>query len=176
VVILALLWGMKGTPEHPGWFAGNGAWSVEVAGAREAVSADDLDFDRDRGRWKVRETYPDVRLAGRVVEVSFTVLQVSLFFSIYVFFQVWNQINSRSLVPEVSGFHRILENRTFLTVAATVAIGQILIVTFGGPVFKVEPLGLVQWLGVIAFTASVLVFAELARRVRLAAVKPETVP
>ena len=34
-----------------------------------------------------------------VSEIDFTVLQVSLFFSIYVFFQVWNQINCRSLTP-----------------------------------------------------------------------------
>jgi Ca2+-transporting ATPase len=53
-------------------------------------------------------------------------------------------------------------------IASTVAIGQVLIVTFGGAVFNVEPLSVGAWLGIIAFTASVLVFAELARRVRLA--------
>ncbi len=71
-------------------------------------------------------------------------------------------------MPQVSGFHRILENPTFLAIAATVAIGQIVIVTFGGSVFKVEPLGPLQWLVIIVSTASVLVFAEVARRVRLA--------
>jgi Ca2+-transporting ATPase len=40
------------------------------------------------------------------------------------------------------------------------------IVTVGGAVFNVEPLGLLDWLGVIAFTSSVLIFAEIARRVR----------
>jgi Ca2+-transporting ATPase len=172
VVILGLLWGMKGSPDGPGWFAGQGDWSVEIGGSRVALPADDLTPPSGTSRWRVRADYPDERLAGREVEVAFTVLQVSLFFSIYVFFQVWNQINSRSLVPEVSGFHRILENRTFLTVAATVAIGQILIVTFGGPVFKVEPLGPLEWIAVIAFTASVLVFAEVSRRIRLALAKP----
>src|SRR5262249_4690952 len=34
-----------------------------------------------------------------------TTRQVSIFFSVYVFFQVWNQINCRSLTPDVSGFH-----------------------------------------------------------------------
>jgi Ca2+-transporting ATPase len=172
VVILGLLWGMKGSPDGPGWFAGRGDWSVEIGGSRVALPAEDLTPPSGTSRWRVRADYPDERLAGREVEVAFTVFQVSLFFSIYVFFQVWNQINSRSLVPEVSGFHRILENRTFLTVAATVAIGQILIVTFGGPVFKVEPLSPLQWIAVIAFTASVLVFAEVSRRIRLALAKP----
>jgi len=52
-----------------------------------------------------------------------------------------------------------------------VAVGQILIVTLGGTIFKVEPLSLVYWLGVIAFTSTVLIFAEIARRIRLAAAK-----
>jgi Ca2+-transporting ATPase len=173
VVILGLLWGMKGSPDSPGWFAGQGDWSVGIGGSRVSVPAKDLKPDPESNRWRVSENYPDERLAGREVEVSFTVLQVSLFFSIYVFFQVWNQINSRSLVPEVSGFHRILENRTFLTVAATVAVGQLLIVTFGGPIFEVEPLSPLQWLAVITFTASVLVFAEASRRIRLALARTE---
>jgi Ca2+-transporting ATPase len=84
-----------------------------------------------------------------------------------VFFQVWNQINARSLTPEMSGFHHILRNPTFLTIAAIVAVGQIAIVTFGRTVFKVEPLSVLDWLGVITFTSSVLVFAEVARRIRL---------
>ena len=102
------------------------------------------------------------------VEAGYTLRQSSLFFSIYVFFQVWNQINARSLTPEMSGFQRIFENPTFLVIAAIVALGQIAIVTFGGTVFKVEPLGVWDWLGVIGFTSIVLVFAEIARQIRLA--------
>jgi len=98
---------------------------------------------------------------------NFTVHQVSLFFSIYVFFQVWNQINCRSLTPETSGFQRLLANPTFLVIAGFVAIGQILIVTFGGSAFKVEPLGIWTWLGIIAFTSTVMIFAEIYRRIRL---------
>jgi Ca2+-transporting ATPase len=99
---------------------------------------------------------------------DFTIRQVSLFFSIYVFFQVWNQINSRALTPAMSGFERIFQNPTFLSIAAIVAMGQIAIVTFGSRAFQVEPLGVVDWVGVIAFTSSVLIFAEIARRVRMA--------
>jgi Ca2+-transporting ATPase len=151
VAMLGLLVLMRGSPEQPGLFAGDGAWSAEIAGTRRAVAASEV---------------PAIRQAGG--EVSFTVLQVSLFFSVYVFFQVWNQINSRSLRPEVSGFHRLWANPTFLMIAGAVAVGQILIVTFGGVVFKVEPLSMGQWLAVIVGTSSVLVFAEVSRRVRLA--------
>jgi Ca2+-transporting ATPase len=99
-------------------------------------------------------------------EVSFTVFQVALFFSVYVFFQVWNQINCRSLTPETSGFYRLFTNRTFLLIAGITAVGQVLIVTIGGSVFKVEPLRPWHWLLVLATTASVLVFSETARLIR----------
>ncbi len=106
-------------------------------------------------------------LAGDGPRVGdYTVRQVALFFSIYVFFQVWNQINCRSLTPAHSGLHRLLRNPTFLAIAGIIAVGQILIVTFGGKIFSVEPLGVWDWLGVIAFTSSVLIFAEIVRRIR----------
>jgi Ca2+-transporting ATPase len=97
-----------------------------------------------------------------------TTRQVSIFFAVYVFFQVWNQINCRSLTPRESGFWGILGNPTFLTIAGTVAVVQVLItsVPFLGWFFKVAPLGVLDWLAIIGGTASVLAFAELARLVR----------
>jgi Ca2+-transporting ATPase len=99
-----------------------------------------------------------------------TVRQVSIFFTVYVFFQVWNQVNSRSLTPEESGLSGLWRNPAFLVIAGTVALVQVLIVSvpFVADVFKVEPLGLIDWLCIIAGTASVLAFAELARFVRRA--------
>jgi Ca2+-transporting ATPase len=117
----------------------------------------------ENGRWfagnsPVSDAFPEL-----------TVRQVSIFFTVYVLFQVWNEINCRSLVPEVSGFQGLFQNPIFLTIVGTIVVGQVLIVTFGGEVFKVEPLSVVDWLVMAAATASVLVFAEGARRVRLAA-------
>jgi P-type Ca2+ transporter type 2C len=94
-----------------------------------------------------------------------------LFFTVYVFFQVWNLINCRSLAPETSGLSGILKNPTFVAIAAIVAIGQIIIVTLGGSIFKVEPLGPLAWLAIIAGTSSVLVFGEVVRRVRMSGQK-----
>jgi Ca2+-transporting ATPase len=173
VTMLALLVLMKGTPDRPGWLAGDGPWSAEVSGTRLAVPAEDLVQDA-QGRWHIRGAAPDE--VGREAEVSFTVRQVSLFFSVYVFFQVWNQISCRSLTPAVSGFHRLLGNPTFLLIAGGVAVGQVLIVTFGGTVFTVEPLTVGQWLVVIVGTSTVLVFAEVARRLRLALLREGSGP
>ncbi len=97
-----------------------------------------------------------------------TVRQVSIFFAVYVFFQVWNQINCRSLTPETSGFSGLLRNKTFLTIAGIIVVVQIAITSIEplAAIFKVEPLGLIDWLVIVAFTASVLVFAEIARQLR----------
>ena len=96
-----------------------------------------------------------------------TVWQVSVFFTVYVLFQVWNEINCRSLVPEVSGLRGLFRNPTFLGIVGLTVLGQVLIVSFGGAVFQVAPLRLIDWLAIAAGTASVLVFAEVTRRVRL---------
>jgi Ca2+-transporting ATPase len=107
-----------------------------------------------------------------------TYYQVSIFFTVYVFFQVWNQINARSLTPEMSGFHGLLKNPTFLTIAGITAVVQALIVSvpYIGTVFNVQPkdlqywkpLGPPEWACILAGTASVLAFGEVLRRVRLA--------
>ena len=106
----------------------------------------------------------------KITEFDLTTRQVSIFFSVYVFFQVWNQINARSLTPEVSGFHKLGANRIFLGIVGTVAVVQVLITSVKplAEVFKVEPLGLLDWGVILAFTATVLIFAEVARRIRLA--------
>jgi Ca2+-transporting ATPase len=100
-----------------------------------------------------------------------TIRQVSIFFTVYIFFQVWNQINSRSLRPSVSGFRGLFENRPFLAIATTVALVQVLIINVPrlNGVFSVEPLSLLDWVLILVGTASVLLFAEISRRVRLAA-------
>jgi Ca2+-transporting ATPase len=102
-----------------------------------------------------------------------TVRQVSIFFTTYIFFQVWNEINCRSLAPEISGFRGLLQNPTFLGIVGLIVVVQVLIVTLGGEVFKVEALYLGDWLLIGAFTATVLVFGEVTRRVRLAVGRTE---
>ena len=89
--------------------------------------------------------------------------QVSVFFSIYVLFQIWNLINCRSLTPDRSGFAGLLRNRMFLLIAALTLVGQIAIVTFGGPIFCVEPLSWIDWLELAALTSVVLIFGQACK-------------
>jgi P-type Ca2+ transporter type 2C len=95
-----------------------------------------------------------------------TVRQATIFFTVYVLFQFWNQINCRSLDPRSSGLAGLHRNRPFLIVSGLTLLGQILIVTFGGRIFQVEPLKLFDWLVILAATSSVVIFTELVRRIR----------
>jgi Ca2+-transporting ATPase len=99
---------------------------------------------------------------------GFTTRQVSIFFTVYIFFQVWNEINCRSLVPQVSSFQGLFRNRVFLGIVGTIVVVQVVIISFGGSVFQVEPLGILDWLAIAGLTASVLLFAEIVRLIRLA--------
>jgi Ca2+-transporting ATPase len=137
--------------------------TIFITGAFFVVVMIGLLVGMQRGGWFAGGGPPSDEFPG------LSVRQVTIFFTVYVFFQVWNQINCRSLSPYESGFHRLFENRQFLAIASLTVIGQILIVNLGGPVFDVEPLGLIDWLVIAVATASVLVFAEIARRVRVAA-------
>lgn len=106
--------------------------------------------------------------------VGLTIFQVSLFFSIYVFFQVWNQINCRSLTPEETGFKGLFANRTFLTIVGIIVVVQIVITSVPGiaaiffkenvsRVGQIDTLDPLTWLMVIGGTASVLIFDVVNR-------------
>lgn len=145
VVMMTLILGM----EYAGWFDAN--WQPASA-------------------WEVNEQGVRVRPANHSDQFpELTVRQVSIFFAVYVFFQVWNQINCRSLVPSVSGLTNLLGNPTFLVIAGAIAIGQLALTSFAplAAIFKVQPLGVMDWVWIIGGTSSVLVFAEVWRRVRL---------
>ncbi len=87
---------------------------------------------------------------------------------------MWNEINCRALTPETSGFYNILANRTFLVIVGTTAVVQVLITSIPAlaDVFEVEPLSVLDWLLILAFTSTVLIFAEIARQVRRSQRKP----
>jgi Ca2+-transporting ATPase len=111
--------------------------------------------------------YFDWFRTGHTAEL--TVRQVSIFFTVYVFFQVWNQVNARSLTPDTSGLSGLLQNRAFLAIAGITALVQVLIISVPplAAVFNVEPLGLIDWPCILAGTATVLLFGEALRQVRL---------
>ena len=88
--------------------------------------------------------------------------ELSLFFTIFVFLQFWNMFNARAFETGRSAFH-FKGCSGFLLIALAILIGQIIIVSFGGELFSVEPLKFIDWLIIIAGTSLVLWIGELRR-------------
>ncbi len=88
---------------------------------------------------------------------------LSWFFSFFVMLQFWNMFNAKAFLEGTSAFAHLSQNKSFLFVAAVILIGQILIVTFGGEMFNVEPLPLTDWAMIIGASSLVLWIGELAR-------------
>jgi len=89
--------------------------------------------------------------------------QLTVFFTVFVMLQFWNQFNAKTLGSNKSAFDNLSENPLFLIIAMAIFVGQILIVTFGGDVFRVVPLDLMMWLKIIAATSLVLWIGEISR-------------
>jgi len=88
--------------------------------------------------------------------------ELSLFFTIFVFLQFWNMFNARAFETGRSAFH-FKGCGGFGLIALAILIGQILIVSFGGKLFSVEPLNVTDWIIVICGTSLVLWIGELIR-------------
>ncbi|MDE5655893.1 MAG: calcium-translocating P-type ATPase, PMCA-type [Muribaculaceae bacterium] len=91
--------------------------------------------------------------------------ELSLFFTIFVFLQFWNMFNARAFATGRSAFH-FKGAGGFVLIALAILVGQILIVTAGGPFFSVTPLKITDWLIIIAGTSPVLWIGELIRLCR----------
>ena len=87
----------------------------------------------------------------------------SEFFTFFVMLQFWNMFNAKAYMTGASAFKGLLDSYSFLLVCAVILIGQVLIVTFGGTMFNVEPLTLNSWLVIIASTSVVLWVGEVIR-------------
>ena len=88
--------------------------------------------------------------------------ELSLFFTIFVFLQFWNMFNARAFATGRSAFH-FKGAGGFALIALAILMGQILIVTVGGPFFSVTPLKITDWLIIISGTSPVLWIGELIR-------------
>ncbi len=77
--------------------------------------------------------------------------------------QFWNMFNARAFATGRSALH-LKGCKGFLLIAALIFVGQVLIVTFGGAFFNVEPLPLTTWLLIIGITSLVLWVGEAVRK------------
>ena len=88
---------------------------------------------------------------------------MTLFFSIFVLLQFWNIFNAKAFATGGSAFKDLRESAGFVISAVVILAGQILIVEFGGEVFRTVPLSIKDWLMVIGLTSVVLWIGEINR-------------
>lgn len=88
---------------------------------------------------------------------------LTFLFTGFVLLQFWNLLNIKCFGSNRSIFSRLGENPTYWLVALGILIGQILIVQFGGQVFRTVPLNIMQWLVLFAGTSVILWAGELIR-------------
>ncbi len=91
---------------------------------------------------------------------------LSIFFTVFVMFQFWNLFNAKSFASKHSAFHNFLQDKGLLLVLIVIFVGQWLIVTFGGVMFRTEPLSLTEWIVIIIATSSVMWVGELWRLIK----------
>ena len=91
---------------------------------------------------------------------------LSRFFTIFVLLQFWNMFNAKAFATGKSAFSNMKESIGFMIVAVIILVGQILIVEFGGEVFRTVPLSVKDWAIIIGSTSSVLWIGELRRFIK----------
>ncbi len=90
-------------------------------------------------------------------------LALTQFFTIFVMLQFWNMFNASVFGTNHSVFKDGRHAAGMILVAALILIGQIIIVEFGGKVFRTEPMSIISWLTIIASTSLVLWVGEIMR-------------
>lgn len=92
--------------------------------------------------------------------------ELTIFFTVFVMLQLWNLFNAKSFGSNHSAFHRIYADRGMLLVLLLILVGQWLIVSFGGKMFRTVPLTWQEWGMIIAVTSLVLWIGEMYRLLR----------
>ena len=92
--------------------------------------------------------------------------KLTVFFTIFVMLQWWNLFNARMLGSCHSAFRRLWACEGFLFVLLIVLVGQWVIVTFGGKMFRTVPLSWQMWAMIIAGTSLVLWVGEIYRKLK----------
>lgn len=89
--------------------------------------------------------------------------ELTMFFTTFVMIQFWNLFNAKALMSHHTAFRHFLKDRGMILVLVLVLVGQWIIVTFGGEMFRTTPLSLHEWLLIIGSTSVVLWAGELWR-------------
>ena len=95
-----------------------------------------------------------------------SVYRLTYFFSFFVMLQIWNLLNMRVLGSNESVFKGLFKSTTFLAVILSIFIGQYIIVTYGGEVFRTVPLEFKDWIELVGLSSVILWLGEFIRWIR----------
>ncbi len=87
----------------------------------------------------------------------------TVLFTTFVLFQFWNEFNCRSMNIHQSPFEGLTKNRPFIIIVGIILVFQVLVVYFGGELFRTVPLPPIMWIKMLILTASILPVGWLAR-------------
>lgn len=91
---------------------------------------------------------------------------LSVYFTIFVMLQFWNMFNAKAFLSGKSAFSNLRKSYGFMLIALIILAGQVIIVHFGGDVFRTAPISLKDWLIIIASTSAVLWIGEITRAIK----------
>lgn len=87
----------------------------------------------------------------------------SVLFTTYVFMQLFNLLNSRSLKPGASIFENLTKSKSFMAIFTVIVVVQVIITQFGGAFFNTQALPLYMWGKIILVSSLTLVVGALVR-------------
>ena len=101
--------------------------------------------------------------AGTAVISDEPTYEGTVFFNLFVLLQFWNLFNARCLGQSYSALSGLAGNKGFVVITASILVGQILIVQYGGQIFRTVPLSLRDWIVLVGVTSLVLWCGEVWR-------------
>lgn len=102
---------------------------------------------------------------------SFTPYELSMFFTIFVFFQIWNLFNAKAFQSGHTALYKLRESKVFFLVVIGIIIGQLVIVSVGGKMFSVTQLSVQDWAAIIIGTLPIMLFPLIAKFIKIKVLK-----
>ncbi len=88
---------------------------------------------------------------------EFTLYELSIFFTTFVFLQFWNLFNARAFKSGHTAFYDAINSKVFFATLLVIVVGQVLIVEFGGQMFSVTGIMFRDWIYIFAATSVVMI-------------------
>jgi len=110
---------------------------------------------------------PGVRCGREAFDDGLPSTHYTVIFNVFVFCQVFNEINSRKVTNDMNVFKGIFTNPLFCGILSFIVVVQVLIVEFGGHGLKTVPLEWDLWLICIAMAFLTIPLGFILRKINV---------